>query len=220
MFDNVQNPSIKLDFSTLLNLLKCSFCNGIFRDPYTLTECAHTFCRSCIYRYFYNVKGSDKCPLCYKYVGGKPLDLLKPDNTIKELINIIFPEFEKKENSEVALFERLLARWRKSDKDSSFNNKSNTKLKDDQNYVEANIVPRENIYSNSLISFSNIKLSPLLSVKKLRLFLQNYCDQSDKDLKLSFSEIILEDEMTIDILVMFFGFGGEGNNVIKYTYNN
>ncbi|CAM9855348.1 unnamed protein product, partial [Chrysoparadoxa australica] len=29
--------------------LTCSLCKGYLRDPHTVTECVHTFCKSCIF---------------------------------------------------------------------------------------------------------------------------------------------------------------------------
>mmetsp|Transcript_27015 Transcript_27015/g.26077 ORF Transcript_27015/g.26077 Transcript_27015/m.26077 type:complete len:83 (-) Transcript_27015:280-528(-) len=33
--------------------LKCTLCTGFFRDAHTINECLDTFCKSCIFKYFY-----------------------------------------------------------------------------------------------------------------------------------------------------------------------
>lgn len=62
------NPSIprrignSIDFP-LTNLrphLICSLCKGYFRDPYTVADCLHTFCRSCLILFFR--QGMRCCP--------------------------------------------------------------------------------------------------------------------------------------------------------------
>ena len=37
----------------LHSFLKCPLCTGFFRDAHTINECLDTFCKSCIYKYFY-----------------------------------------------------------------------------------------------------------------------------------------------------------------------
>ena len=37
----------------LHQFLKCPLCTGFFRDAHTINECLDTFCKSCIYKYFY-----------------------------------------------------------------------------------------------------------------------------------------------------------------------
>ena len=37
----------------LHSFLKCPLCTGFFRDAHTINECLDTFCKSCIYKFFY-----------------------------------------------------------------------------------------------------------------------------------------------------------------------
>ena len=47
------------------SLLQCSLCTGYLVDPYTIKECMHTFCRTCILLYLENLSCSEyKCPKC------------------------------------------------------------------------------------------------------------------------------------------------------------
>uniref|UniRef100_A0A4W4H7H0 Polycomb group ring finger 6 n=1 Tax=Electrophorus electricus TaxID=8005 RepID=A0A4W4H7H0_ELEEL len=41
--------------------IRCSLCNGFFIDATTITECLHTFCKSCIVKHFFY---SNRCPNC------------------------------------------------------------------------------------------------------------------------------------------------------------
>jgi hypothetical protein len=89
------NEVINIDKEKLVSYLKCPICKGIFRTPCTINECMHTFCRSCIYKHFYSNTKDDKCPVCGMKLGGKPLDTLIFDNSISQMIEILFPEFDK-----------------------------------------------------------------------------------------------------------------------------
>ena len=44
--------SVTIPTSSLHQHLICSLCKGYFRDPYTISDCLHTFCRSCLVMYF------------------------------------------------------------------------------------------------------------------------------------------------------------------------
>ena len=90
-----QYSSIKLNKQALLDLLKCPLCKGYYRTPYTINECMHTFCRSCIFKYFGSSNQREQCPICETKIGGRPMDSLIFDNYLDSLINIIFPQFEE-----------------------------------------------------------------------------------------------------------------------------
>jgi len=93
--NELYNEVINIDKEKLVSYLKCPLCKGIFRTPCTINECMHTFCRSCIYKHFYSNTKDDKCPVCKIKLGGKPLDTLIFDNSISQMIEILFPEFEQ-----------------------------------------------------------------------------------------------------------------------------
>ena len=98
-----QYPTIKLDKSKLLKLLKCPLCNGFYRTPYTINECMHTFCRSCIFKYFSSSVQRETCPICKTKIGGRPIDSLIFDNYLDSLLNILFPKFEELDKSNIKL---------------------------------------------------------------------------------------------------------------------
>lgn len=86
---------INIDKEKLVSYLKCPLCHGIFRTPFTINECMHTFCKSCIFKYFNSNPLKDTCPICDIKLGGKPLDTLIFDHSISVLVEILFPDFEK-----------------------------------------------------------------------------------------------------------------------------
>jgi Zinc finger, C3HC4 type (RING finger) len=65
--------------------LSCKLCSGFIKDPHTVTECIHTFCKSCLYRYF----GDDnrQCPMpgCATKLRGNPFLSICPDPFVRDL---------------------------------------------------------------------------------------------------------------------------------------
>lgn len=72
----------------------CRLCEGYFRDPITITECLHTFCKSCLYYAF--SAGFRKCPTCDIELGGDPFRLTLPDRILEQLVDkVLFQETYK-----------------------------------------------------------------------------------------------------------------------------
>uniref|UniRef100_A0A0E9VKS8 Polycomb group RING finger protein 1 n=1 Tax=Anguilla anguilla TaxID=7936 RepID=A0A0E9VKS8_ANGAN len=51
----------KLKIEDLNEHIVCYLCAGYFIDATTITECLHTFCKSCIVKY---LQTSKYCPMC------------------------------------------------------------------------------------------------------------------------------------------------------------
>jgi E3 ubiquitin-protein ligase DRIP len=92
--NDIYSDVINIDKDKLVSYLKCPLCNGIFRTPTTINECMHTFCKNCIYKFFYQNHLKDSCPKCNTKLGGKPLDSLIFDHSLSVLVEILFPEFD------------------------------------------------------------------------------------------------------------------------------
>jgi hypothetical protein len=90
-----QYSSVHINKTELLDLLKCPLCKGYYRTPYTINECMHTFCKSCIFIYFCSSNQREQCPVCSTKIGGRPMDSLIFDNYLDSLLNILFPQFEE-----------------------------------------------------------------------------------------------------------------------------
>ena len=56
----VSGNTVDFPLSSLHSHLICSLCKGYFRDPNTVAECMHTFCRSCLILFFR--QGMRCCP--------------------------------------------------------------------------------------------------------------------------------------------------------------
>lgn len=65
--------------------ITCSLCMGYFRNATTITECLHTYCRSCIMRYFQESKKD--CPVCGHDLSPHPLEMIRHDRMTQSIIN-------------------------------------------------------------------------------------------------------------------------------------
>ncbi|XP_073541655.1 polycomb group RING finger protein 5 isoform X2 [Phyllobates terribilis] len=81
--------------------ITCYICKGYLIKPTTVTECLHTFCKSCIVQHF---EESNDCPKCGIQVHEtNPLEMLRLDNTLEEIIFKLIPglrEGEQQRESE------------------------------------------------------------------------------------------------------------------------
>ena len=75
--------------------ITCKICHGYLIDATTVTECLHTFCKSCIVKH---LEDSNTCPECEDMIHqSHPLDYIAFDRTLQDLVYKIVPELEKGE---------------------------------------------------------------------------------------------------------------------------
>ncbi|KAM5141035.1 polycomb group RING finger protein 5 isoform 1-T2 [Mantella aurantiaca] len=73
----------------------CYICKGYLIKPTTVTECLHTFCKSCIVQHF---EESNDCPKCGNQVHEtNPIEMLRLDNTLEEIIFKLVPGLRERE---------------------------------------------------------------------------------------------------------------------------
>lgn len=84
------------------HFITCYLCKGYLIKPTTVTECLHTFCKSCIVQHF---EDSNDCPKCGIQVHEtNPLEMLRCDNTLEEIIFKLVPGLREKEEHQEAEF--------------------------------------------------------------------------------------------------------------------
>ncbi|XP_054168674.1 probable serine/threonine-protein kinase nek3 [Oppia nitens] len=69
--------------------LTCILCNGYFINATTITECLHSFCKSCIVKY---LEANKCCPICEKDVGTKPLQSIRSDKILQDIVYKLIPD--------------------------------------------------------------------------------------------------------------------------------
>ena len=84
----------KCKLRTLNEMITCKICHGYLVDATTVTECLHTFCKSCIVKH---LEDSNECPECEDIIHqSHPLDYISYDRTLQDLVYKIVPgNFEK-----------------------------------------------------------------------------------------------------------------------------
>lgn len=88
------------------HFITCYVCKGYLMKPTTVTECLHTFCKSCIVQHF---EESNECPKCGIQVHEtNPLEMLRLDNTLEEVIFKLVPGLRENEQ------QRELDFWKKN----------------------------------------------------------------------------------------------------------
>ncbi|XP_022111209.1 polycomb group RING finger protein 1-like, partial [Acanthaster planci] len=92
----ISQPQLKLKIKDLNQNIVCILCAGYFIDATTITECLHTFCKSCIVKY---LQMSKQCPMCnIKIHETQPLINLRPDRTMQDVVYGLVPNlFESEE---------------------------------------------------------------------------------------------------------------------------
>ena len=77
----------------LNEMITCKICRGYLIDATTVTECLHTFCKSCIVKH---LEDANTCPECEHMIHqSHPLDYIAFDRTMQDLVYKIVPDLEK-----------------------------------------------------------------------------------------------------------------------------
>ncbi|XP_053306391.1 polycomb group RING finger protein 6 [Spea bombifrons] len=97
-----EEPLINL--TDLNPYIRCSICKGYFIDATTITECLHTFCKSCIVRHFYY---SNRCPKCNVVVHQtQPLYNIRLDRQLQDIVYKLVVNLEEREKTQMCEFYR------------------------------------------------------------------------------------------------------------------
>ncbi|XP_050116021.1 E3 ubiquitin protein ligase DRIP2-like isoform X1 [Malus sylvestris] len=86
---------VKVKREKLEACMTCPLCNKLLKEATTISLCLHTFCRVCIYEKLSDEEG-DCCPVCEIDLGILPVEKLRPDHNLHDIIAKIFPVKGKK----------------------------------------------------------------------------------------------------------------------------
>ncbi|XP_030343810.1 polycomb group RING finger protein 6 isoform X3 [Strigops habroptila] len=88
-----------INLAELTPYILCSICKGYFIDATTITECLHTFCKSCIVRHFYY---SNRCPKCNIVVHQtQPLYNIRLDRQLQDIVYKLVVNLEEREKKQM-----------------------------------------------------------------------------------------------------------------------
>lgn len=205
--------NMKINKEELINLLKCQLCLGIFRTPTTINECMHSFCKSCIYKWFYE-PGSptkDSCPVCGIKLGGRPLDTLIFDNSLSLLVDILFPDFEQidKENTK-----KMFTVFRENGESLPGDEEANNSKPQIKIYLH----PLETEDSNLLLPEidSVIMVPKIFDIKSMKDYLKQKIDVGESDISITYKNQEMPDNYKMDEIDRLYGFD-QDKNVFLYA---
>ncbi|RUS86313.1 hypothetical protein EGW08_005898 [Elysia chlorotica] len=85
----------KVRLSTVNPFITCYICKGYLVDSTTITECLHTFCKSCIVRY---LEEKNNCPKCdIEIHQSYPLNYISFDRTMQDIVYKLVPNLQESE---------------------------------------------------------------------------------------------------------------------------
>ncbi|XP_026475899.1 polycomb group RING finger protein 3-like isoform X2 [Ctenocephalides felis] len=95
----------KIKLKTLNNHITCKICRGYFIDATTVTECLHTFCKSCLVKH---LEENNSCPTCTIVIHqSHPLQYISFDRTMQDIVFKLVPDLQENENKRERDFYRL-----------------------------------------------------------------------------------------------------------------
>ncbi|KAL8604926.1 hypothetical protein ACOMHN_028554 [Nucella lapillus] len=85
----------KIRLRTVNPQITCSLCRGYLIDATTITECLHTFCKSCIVRF---LEEHNTCPKCNIVIHQSyPMNYISFDRTMQDIVYKLVPNLQEKE---------------------------------------------------------------------------------------------------------------------------
>lgn len=104
---------VTFDVDSIREQIVCKLCDGLFREPYTIARCLHSFCKSCLLV----ATSADyyQCPTCGLYLGKDLFKFAIPDRKMQDLIDkTLFPQVAKMDEEMEAEFYHARGIKRKS----------------------------------------------------------------------------------------------------------
>lgn len=109
----------------LNTFITCGICDGYLIDATTITECLHTFCRSCIVKH---LQEDIVCPTCKIVIHHSyPMNYISSDRTMQEIVYKLVPGLQERELQRQKEFEVAMFMYRTGEQQNAFNAMNSTK---------------------------------------------------------------------------------------------
>ncbi|KAH8395324.1 hypothetical protein KR222_009413, partial [Zaprionus bogoriensis] len=83
----------RVKLKTINPHITCKICGGYFIDATTVTECLHTFCKSCLVKHLEEKK---TCPTCDNIIHqSHPLQYISFDRTMQDIVYKLVPKLQE-----------------------------------------------------------------------------------------------------------------------------
>jgi len=88
-------PNKRILLKDLNNFITCQLCQGYLIDATTITDCLHTFCKSCIVKH---LEEDTTCPTCEIQIHQSyPLNYIAHDRTMQDIVYKLVPNLLQNE---------------------------------------------------------------------------------------------------------------------------
>lgn len=85
----------RIKLKTLNSHITCKICRGYLIDATTVTECLHTFCKSCLVKH---LEENNTCPTCQIVIHqSHPLQYISFDRTMQDIVYKLVPDLQDNE---------------------------------------------------------------------------------------------------------------------------
>ena len=96
------NVDVDVDVEELNRHFACPVCGGYFRDATIITECRHTFCKSCLHKHLLE---HGACPSCGVFIPiNNAWSVVKPDTLLQSLLDKLLPDVREEDERKEAAF--------------------------------------------------------------------------------------------------------------------
>jgi len=86
----------RIKLKTLNSHITCKICRGYLIDATTVTECLHTFCKSCLVKH---LEEKHTCPTCQIVIHqSHPLQYISFDRTMQDIVYKLVPDLQESTN--------------------------------------------------------------------------------------------------------------------------
>lgn len=83
----------RIKLKTLNSHITCKICRGYLIDATTVTECLHTFCKSCLVKH---LEEKHTCPTCQIVIHqSHPLQYISFDRTMQDIVYKLVPDLQE-----------------------------------------------------------------------------------------------------------------------------
>ncbi|XP_064602249.1 polycomb group RING finger protein 3-like [Liolophura sinensis] len=94
----------KIQLKSVNQHITCRLCKGYLIDATTITECLHTFCKSCLVKY---LDDNNSCPTCEIVIHqSHPLNFISHDRTMQDIVYKLVPNLQENEKKKQQEFYR------------------------------------------------------------------------------------------------------------------
>ncbi|XP_006815559.1 polycomb group RING finger protein 3-like [Saccoglossus kowalevskii] len=159
--------------------ITCRICHGYFIDATTITECLHTFCKSCIVRY---LEEHNTCPTCGIVIHqSHPLHYIGHDRTMQDIVYKLVPKLQMDEEyREKRFYELQGMQYPHNDSETETeeqprDNASTSKTDDDNDYhrsdEQVNVCLECNSFNLRALKRKYIRCSSQATITHIKKFI-------------------------------------------------